>query len=167
MEQNSFQRRPNSIKIRERDRIAAQRYIDSLEEGNISPPPFISQTPLNAAEDTISELSPAPSASTYRHHSVRSPSLVQSQRLGGSRMKTGGLGDSAISVSAVSSPNNGSTDRTKLVLGNQIAAENIIQYGLWAHYLSYGAAAMCLCMGVFAIAWYCIISIVVNTLFPS
>eukprot|EP01036_Dinobryon_divergens_P033073 gene33073-42785_t len=153
MEQNSVQRRPNSIKIRERDRIAAQRYIDSLEEGNVSPPPFISQTPPYAAEDTISELSPAPSASTYRHLSVRSPTLVQSQRLGSSRMKTNGLGESAISVSAVSSPNNGTTDRTKLILGNKIVAENIIQYGLWAHYLSYGAAAMCLCMGVFAIAW--------------
>lgn len=167
MEQNSVQRRPNSIKIRERDRIAAQRYIDSLEEGNVSPPPFISQTPPYAAEDTISELSPAPSASTYRHLSVRSPTLVQSQRLGSSRMKTSGLGESAISVSAVSSPNNGTTDRTKLILGNKIVAENIIQYGLWAHYLSYGAAAMCLCMGVFAIAWYYDITCIVSYSFPS
>lgn len=69
-------------------------------------------------------------------------------------MKASGLGESAVSVSAVPSPSNGTMDRTKLAAGNKIAAENIIQYGLWAHNLSYGAASMCLCMGVFAIAWY-------------
>ena len=30
---------------------------------------------------------------------------------------------------------------------------NGVQYGLWAHWLAYGAAAMCLCMGIFAILW--------------
>jgi hypothetical protein len=28
-----------------------------------------------------------------------------------------------------------------------------LQFALWAHYLSYGAAAMCICLGIFAIAW--------------
>lgn len=30
---------------------------------------------------------------------------------------------------------------------------NPLQYLLWAHFMAYGSAAMCICMGIFAIAW--------------
>lgn len=36
---------------------------------------------------------------------------------------------------------------------NRFTGTNLVQYGLWAHYLAYGSAMMCLCMGAFAIAW--------------
>ncbi len=36
---------------------------------------------------------------------------------------------------------------------SRFVGQNLIQYGLWAHYLAYGAACFCLCMGAFAMAW--------------
>lgn len=36
---------------------------------------------------------------------------------------------------------------------NRFVGVNVIQYGLWAHYLSYCCAFMCFIFGVFAIAW--------------
>lgn len=36
---------------------------------------------------------------------------------------------------------------------NRFKGANVLQYGLWAHYLGYGAAMMCVCMGSFAALW--------------
>ena len=36
---------------------------------------------------------------------------------------------------------------------NRFIGENRLDYTLWAHYLSYGAAMMCLCMGIFVVVW--------------
>ena len=37
--------------------------------------------------------------------------------------------------------------------GSVFVGENGVQYGLWAHFLAYGAGIMCIVMGIFAVLW--------------
>lgn len=141
--------RQSNVKLRERDRIAAQKYIDTLEEEEVvSPPPFVFTSPSSTGE-SVSELSPM-SASSYRPLSIRSPTNNRSQRTGSVRMKSN-MESASTTVSGI---NVAGAERGNKNSSAKATSENIIQYGLWAHYLSYGAASMCICMGVFAVAWF-------------
>lgn len=47
----------------------------------------------------------------------------------------------------------GESTRSSAEFKSIFIGENGVEYGLWAHYLAYGAGLMCMVMGIFAVLW--------------
>lgn len=149
-----------SSRLRERDKVAAEKYLEELEKG--IPPPSPVSSPSSPTQSHTNPLHEASSQHSTTSHDRQGPSL---RSLNFASSNTSRLSDSAPThrQKSIRRKSSGESDSTPAVattggakgelLAKKESQETPLKYGLWAHYLAYGAAIMSICMGMFAVVW--------------
>lgn len=105
----------------------------------------------NVATDDHKEHRVSKPVRLEKHNSERRPRESKGEKEGSSTPKESGKegGRDSKKTGGGGGGDKGAADAEK----SRFVGKNLVQYGLWAHYLAYGAALMCFCMGGFAMAW--------------